>query len=85
MTFTNGADSLILPTPSLVGVKLAPFANNVAVSGSSLDPTFTWSYPSSVNGVIVLIYDKPAKTARCCSVNETVWRLSRSEHRDDKP
>jgi hypothetical protein len=62
VTFANGADTLVLQTPSLVGVTPAPFANNVTVSGSGLNPTFTWSYPSSVNGVTVLIYDKSATT-----------------------
>jgi hypothetical protein len=62
VTLTNGANTLVLTTPSLVGVTPAPFANNITESGSSLDPTFTWSYPSSVNGVNVLIYDKAVTT-----------------------
>ena len=62
VTFTNGANTLVVTTPSLVGVTPAPFAKNVTESGSSLDPTFAWSYPSSVNGVDVLIYDKAVTT-----------------------
>lgn len=58
LTFTNGANTTTVLTPSIVGVASAPFANNVTVSGSGLNPTFTWSYPTSVNGVTVLIYDK---------------------------
>jgi len=60
VNFTNGANTLTLTTPSLVGVTPAPFATNVTVSGSGLNPTFAWSYPAGVNGVDVLIYDKAA-------------------------
>jgi hypothetical protein len=62
VTFANGANTLTLTTPSLVGVSPAPFALNVTESGSSLNPTFSWSYPASVNGVNVLIYDKSITT-----------------------
>jgi YVTN family beta-propeller protein len=54
----NTADSLTLLTQSIVGVPPAPFAYNTTVSGSSLNPTLSWSYPSSVDAVLVLIFDK---------------------------
>lgn len=60
VTFTNVSTvpaSTTVITPSLVGVAPAPFANNVTV-GSGLNPTFTWSYPSSVDGVTVEIFEK---------------------------
>lgn len=59
LTFTNGTVQKVVTTPSLTGATFAPFANNVTVSGSSLNPTFSWSYPSnSINGVFFDIYDK---------------------------
>ncbi len=63
VTFTNGSNSLVDTSPSLTGVTPAPFAYNVTMSGSSLDPMFTWSYPSSINGVYVLNYDKSLITS----------------------
>ena len=61
VTFTNDvitANTTTLITNSIEGVAPAPFANSVSESGSSVNPTFTWSYPTSVDGVTVLIYDK---------------------------
>src|SRR5271165_3861250 len=58
LTFTNDGDTTTATTPSLMGVTPAPFANSGTESGSGLNPTFTWSYPTSVNGVAVQIYDK---------------------------
>ncbi len=60
VNFTNGATTLTLTTPSLVGVTPAPFATNVTVSGSGLNPTFSWTYPAGIDGVDVLLYDKAA-------------------------
>ena len=45
-------------TPSIEGVGPAPFASNVIESGSGFSPTFTLSYPTTVDGVTVLIYEK---------------------------
>jgi hypothetical protein len=74
-TFANGADqSVINPMLSLTGVAPAPFATNVTVSGSGLNPTFSWSYPSSVNGVTVLIYDKAGEIVNGILVKpDLVW------------
>jgi hypothetical protein len=48
VTFTNYVNTVnttIVTTPfSLVGVAPVPFANNVTISGSNLNPTFAWSY-----------------------------------------
>src|SRR5271166_5233015 len=58
VTFTNDvntANTTTLMTPSIVGVAPAPTPINVTESGSSLNPTFTWSYPTSVDSVAVLI------------------------------
>jgi PEP-CTERM motif len=66
VTFTNSGttpSTLVETSPSLTGVTPAPFANNVTISGTSLDPTFTWSYPSIINGVTVLVYDKSIITS----------------------
>jgi YVTN family beta-propeller protein len=61
VTFTNDvntANTTTLITPSIVGVAPAPTPINVTESGSSLNPTFTWSYPTSVDSVTVLIFEK---------------------------
>jgi YVTN family beta-propeller protein len=57
LTFTNASTvptSTTATTPNLEGVMPAPFANSVFESG----PTFNWSYPTSVDGVKVEIYEK---------------------------
>ena len=62
LTFTN--DATTAPhnhrhdATRLEGVAPAPMPTNVMESGSGLNPTFTWSYPPSVNGVTVEIYEK---------------------------
>ena len=65
LTFTNAVGAAGAPntvsvtTGSLVGVTVPPFAQNVTVSGSSANPTFTWTYKSGsgVDGVQINIYD----------------------------
>jgi PEP-CTERM motif len=65
LTFTNAVGAAGAPntvsatTGSLVGVTVPPFAQNVTVSGSSANPTFSWTYQngSGVGGVQVNIYD----------------------------
>jgi hypothetical protein len=60
-TFTNAATTnspYTVTTPSIEGVAPAPTPINVTALGlSSLNPTFTWSYPTSIDGVEVLIYE----------------------------
>jgi hypothetical protein len=64
LKFTNGPDIAFALTPGIpTGQQFAPFANNVSVSGSGLNPTFAWSYPASVDGVTVLIYDRSRSAA----------------------
>lgn len=58
LTFTNGLNTALALTPSAVSSPSAPGAYGVTVSGSGLNPTFSWNYPSSIDGVTVLIYDK---------------------------
>ena len=50
--------STTVSTPSLVGVAPALAPINVTESGSGLNPTFTWSYPTNVDGVTVEIYEE---------------------------
>ncbi len=58
LTFKNGTATETVTTPSLVGATLPPFASNVTFSGSSANPTFTWTYPAgSINGVFFDIFD----------------------------
>src|SRR5271165_4651715 len=66
LTFTNdvgvpqGAlpDTYIVTTPSLVDVAPALAPINATISGTGLNPTFTWFYPTSVDGVTVEIYEE---------------------------
>jgi YVTN family beta-propeller protein len=61
VTFTNDvntANTTTLITPSIVGVAPAPTPINTTISGSGLNPTYTWSYPTSVDSVTVLIFEK---------------------------
>jgi hypothetical protein len=58
LTFTNGADTTSVTTPDITGAVAPPFAGSVTISGSSSNPTFSWTYPAgSVDGVTVLIRD----------------------------
>ncbi len=65
LTFNNGADTTSATTPgTLIGVSPAPFASNVTISGSSTNPTFSWTFPSnSVNNVSIGIFDDSMKNA----------------------
>ena len=60
LTFTNGTDSITVPTPS-VGVETPqlPFVSSVAISGSGPTPTFTWTLPNGFtpDGIRVQIWD----------------------------
>jgi hypothetical protein len=61
VTFSNATatpPTVVMNTNSIVGVPPAPTPINVTISGSGLNPTFTWSYPTSVNEVDVLIFEK---------------------------
>jgi hypothetical protein len=60
LTFTNGSDSASATLGFPSGAELVPFVNSITLSGTSLNPTFTWTPPPSttVNGYRVNIYDK---------------------------
>ena len=60
LTFTNGTDSITVPTPSVgVATPKLPFVSSVAISGSGATPTFTWTLPSGFtpDGIRVQIWD----------------------------
>jgi hypothetical protein len=60
LTFYNGTDFTTELTPSVgVTAPLLPFVSSVAISGSGLNPTFTWTLPSgfTINGVRIQIWD----------------------------
>jgi len=59
LTFTNGTDQTSVPTPSVVGAPLVPFASSVAISGSGSTPTFSWTLPNGFtpDGVRIQIWD----------------------------
>jgi len=60
LTFTNGADSTTRNVTLAANAQYAPFVNNITLSGTSLNPTFTWTPPvgALVNGYRINIYDK---------------------------
>jgi hypothetical protein len=60
VTFSNNTTTpptATATTNSIENVAPAPPPINVTISGSSLNPTFSWSYPSSVDGMQINIYD----------------------------
>lgn len=59
-TFTNGSDSSQVVKQLPTGAQIAPFVNSITLSGTSVNPTFSWAPPSgtTVNGYRVNIYDK---------------------------
>jgi hypothetical protein len=60
LTFTNGSDSASTVVSLPAGATQAPFVNTITLSGTSANPTFTWSpLPgAAVNGYRVNIFDK---------------------------
>jgi MYXO-CTERM domain-containing protein len=61
LTFTNGPDSASAVVAGLpAGSTQAPFVNSITLSGTSANPTFSWTPPpgTDVNGYRVNIYDK---------------------------
>jgi hypothetical protein len=57
LTFNNGTNTI--QSVAAPGAQQAPFVNNVTVSGTGTNPTFTWTPPANtqVNGYNVLIID----------------------------
>lgn len=60
LTFTNGPDSAYTQVQMLSGAQVAPFVNSITLSGTSANPTFSWTPPpaTTVNGYRINIYDK---------------------------
>lgn len=60
LRFTNGSDTTVRNLSFAPGATQIPFASSVTVSGSSLNPTFSWAAPAAttINGYRVNIYDK---------------------------
>ncbi len=60
LTFTNGTDSSQAIVQMQSGAQMAPFVNSITLSGSSANPTFTWTAPpaATVNGYRINIFDK---------------------------
>jgi hypothetical protein len=60
LNFSNGADSASTVVSLPQGTTQAPFVNTITLSGSSTNPTFSWTPPAgtAVNGYRINIYDK---------------------------
>lgn len=60
LKFSNGADSSQVVVSLPQATTQAPFVNTITLSGTSANPTFSWTPPSgaTVNGYRVNIYDK---------------------------
>jgi len=73
LKFTNGPDTTSVLTPSVGDAPMLPFASSVAISGSGLTPTFSWTLPSEFtpDGVRIQIWDLqsgPVGTSRLVDV-----------------
>jgi hypothetical protein len=64
LTFTNGADVATTTVTLPANARHVDFVRNVAVSGSSFNPTFTWNAPANgqINGYRVNLYDRSRQT-----------------------
>lgn len=60
LKFTNGTDSAQAVVQMLSGAAIAPFVNTITLSGTSANPTFSWTPPlgAVVDGYRINIYDK---------------------------
>ena len=60
MRFTNGTDTATTTVSMNVNAQQAPFVNSITLSGTSANPTFSWTPPpgASVNGYRLNIFDK---------------------------
>ncbi len=73
LTFTNGGDTS-LTTLDLHGATAPPaFVTSITLSGTSTNPTFTWTPPlnTTVNGYRINIYDKSQNNALVVNKNQT--------------
>jgi hypothetical protein len=60
LTFTNGANSSAANVALPAGAAIAPFVQSITLSGTSANPTFSWTPPpmTTVNGYRINIFDK---------------------------
>ena len=89
LTFTNGADSASTTVDIADTATQAPFVNSITLTGSGLNPTFTWTPPPGavVNGYRVNIYDKTLVsatnngqvTSRNLQPNETTYTVNAAD------
>jgi hypothetical protein len=65
LTFNNGPDTATIQTPSVGTAPQLPFAASVAISGSGLTPTFSWTFPESFipDGIRIQIWDLERKAS----------------------
>lgn len=73
LTFTNNGD-ISQTTLDLNGATAPPgFVTSITLSGTSTNPTFTWTPPSNtqVNGYRINIYDKSQNNALVVNKNQT--------------
>lgn len=65
MTFRNGSDTATAVVDIADNAQQAPFVNSITLSGTSANPTFSWTPPpgAAVNGYRVNIYDKALVSA----------------------
>jgi hypothetical protein len=76
LEFTNGQDTASVLTPPVGNAPALPFASSVAISGSGLTPTFSWTFPSEFtpDGVRIQIWDLqsgPVGTSRVVDIIHT--------------
>jgi PEP-CTERM motif len=75
LTFTNGTDTASALVTLPTGQAQAPFVNSITLSGTGVNPTFSWAPPPGtvVNGYRVNIYDKslisPTSNGQVSSTN----------------
>jgi len=75
LQFSNGADTATAAVSLAQNAQQAPFVHSITLSGTSLNPTFSWSPPpnTTVNAYRVNIYDKaiitPNNSGNIASMN----------------
>ena len=60
MRFTSGTDSTSTTVSMNTNAQQAPFVNSITLSGTSANPTFSWTPPpgATVNGYRLNVFDK---------------------------
>lgn len=57
LTFTNGADTASIDTPTIGALSVMPFVTDVRLSGVGTTPTLNWVNPSGSEGSRILVRD----------------------------